>query len=733
MSVTSTSLRDAVQSGDLDDLERVWLEQMKEPGPLGDYLETLEHLISSKRQDHASMLAGMLMDALASNGRQAEILPTLEFLDNTGLKQLVGHDALVGKLMTETYASESWFPFVLKKVDSTLDPSNVETMSWKQFIRLRTNLSYLPGKPVYHSSGWGEGVIGEIDEDEDEVTIRFNSGREHVVPWQTAVDSFTPLAMDDLRAMQMMDPDGLQQIAKDNPVEIVRKVLRLHRGKATSLQIKDMLADKVVPTRSWATWWKKAKKGAVEDPLIAVEGSASRPVLTIRKRALSLAEEARHSLRHVHKAHELLMSMQAYLDRCTRDSDRAEILSLAHEKVGPIATSGKGDSDTVEAVIWLEEHHEIQQEEFVETLRTFFGVDTGVLNFSKLLDLKLSKVRQRTIGFLPLVLGEGWHNQVIPHLKNVPIDCLEPLFDMITEEGVADALSELWRTTAPFPNKNPFLLFLLTKAYAEGAFDGAERKPDASVMARVIVHVIRTTSLSRKGSAEKTRLMNRIVTLLTGKRKLLVELLGDVDQRTIQSLLNSGILGGEEFPPKVQEIIERVAHEKYPKIFLAAEVPFWDLDYIYGTKAGIDQYEAVFHDLRDVKIPANSKAIGAAASLGDLSENAEWDAAMEEQRTLTARATEMEENLKRARLIAEQEVPNSLVAPGTIVTYEDLGTGESKTMTVLGPWDSEQGKNVVSYLAPLAKALLGSKVGDSVEIELPTGSIQVKIAKIVKI
>ena len=733
MSVTSTSLRDALQSGDLDDLERVWLEQMKEPGPLVDYLETLEHLLTSKRQDHASMLAGMLLDALESNGRQAEVLPTLEFLDRAGLKQLVGHDALIGKLMNENYGKESWFPFLLKKVDSALDPSSLDKMSWKQFVRLQTNLCYLPGKPVFHSSGWGEGIIEEIDEDEDEVTIRFSNGRDHIVPWQTAVDSFTPLAMDDLRAMQMMDPEGLQEIAKDNPVEIVRKVLRLHRGKATSLQIKDMLVEKVVPTRSWATWWKKAKKGAVEDPLIAVEGSASRPVLTIRKRALSLAEEARHSLRHIHKVHELLTALQAYLDRCTRDSDREEILALAHEKVGPFASSGKSDADTIEAVIWLEEHHEIEQEDFIKTLRDFFGLDTGTINFSKLNNLKLSQVRQRTISFLPMVLGEGWHEKAIPELKNVPVDCLEPLFDMITEEGVADALSELWRSTAPFPNKNPFLLFLLTKAYADGAFDGAEDKPDAAVLARVIVHVIRTTSLSRKGSAEKTRLMNRIVTLLTGKRKLLIELLNDVDQRTIQSLLNSGILGGDEFPPKVQEIIERVAHEKYPEIFLAAEVPFWDLDYIYGTQAGIDQYEAIFHDLRDVKIPANSKAIGAAASQGDLSENAEWDAAMEEQRTLTARATEMEENLKKARLISEQEIPEGVVAPGTIVIYENLDTNETASMTILGPWDADQGDNVVSYQAPLARALLGRKVGEAVEIELPTGSIRVKIANITRI
>lgn len=733
MSVTSTSLRDAVQSGDLDDLERVWLEQMKEPGPLADYLETLEFLLSSKRQDHASMLAGMLLDSLESKGRTEDLLPTLEFLDRIKLKQLSGHDALIARLVSDAYATESWFPFILRKVDEGLDPKQMERMSWKQFLRFQTNVSYLPGKPVYHSSGWGEGAIEEIDEDEDEVTIRFSSGREHVVPWQTALDSFTPLAMNDLRAMRMMDPEGLQEIAKNHPVEIVRKVLRLHRGKATSLQIKEMLADKVVPARSWATWWKKAKKAAVEDPLIAVEGSASRPVLTIRKKALSLSEEARHTLRHVHKAHELLMSIQAYLDRCTRDSDLDEILALAIERVGPIASSGKADADSIEAMIWLQEHHEFDEEQFTDMVKGFFGLDTGTLHFDNLRELRLPKVRQRTIGFLPAVLGEGWTRPVLAQLKNVPADCLEVIFEKITEEKVADELAELWRLTAPFPNRNPFLLFLLTKAYAEGAFDGTENKPDPSVMARVIVHVIRTTSLSRKGSAEKTRLMNRIVTLLTGKRKLLPELLAEVDHRTIQSLLNSGTLGGEEFPPKVQEIIERVAHERFPEIFMTEEKPFWELDFIYSSKQGLDEYEAVFHELRDVKIPANSKAIGAAASLGDLSENAEWDAAMEEQRNLTAKATEMEENLKKARVISEQPIPEGIVAPGTRVVYKHLGTGKTKTMTILGPWDGEQGDDVVSYLAPLAKGILGSTVGSTVDIELPTENIQVQIKEITKV
>ena len=127
--------------------------------------------------------------------------------------------------------------------------------------------------------------------------------------------------------------------------------------------------------------------------------------------------------------------------------------------------------------------------------------------------------------------------------------------------------------------------------------------------------------------------------------------------------------------------------------------------------------------LVDVKIPENSKAIGAAASLGDLSENSEWDAAMEEQRNLTGRAQEMDEQIKSAKLIEDQEIPTDVVAPGQTITLVE------EDAEVLGPWDMTD-ETTINYMAPMAQGLLGLAVGDVGEMPSLTGPIKVRIEAI---
>jgi transcription elongation factor GreA len=132
------------------------------------------------------------------------------------------------------------------------------------------------------------------------------------------------------------------------------------------------------------------------------------------------------------------------------------------------------------------------------------------------------------------------------------------------------------------------------------------------------------------------------------------------------------------------------------------------------------------------KIPANSKSIGAAAALGDLSENSEWEAAMEEQRNLTGRAQDMDQQIRNARMIEEQDVPNDRVAPGTKITLVETNTNQRTTWRVLGPWDVVD-DHTVNYLAPIAQGLLGKGVGDTGEMPTPHGPVPVRIEAIERI
>jgi transcription elongation GreA/GreB family factor len=125
-----------------------------------------------------------------------------------------------------------------------------------------------------------------------------------------------------------------------------------------------------------------------------------------------------------------------------------------------------------------------------------------------------------------------------------------------------------------------------------------------------------------------------------------------------------------------------------------------------------------YADLVHKKIPANSKEIAIARSYGDLRENHEYKAAKEMQKVLMRRKDELESQLVRARGTDFSNARTDVASIGTVVHATDVATGQREMFSILGAWDSDPEKGIVSYLSPVAQALLNRKIGDEVEFEI---------------
>jgi len=113
----------------------------------------------------------------------------------------------------------------------------------------------------------------------------------------------------------------------------------------------------------------------------------------------------------------------------------------------------------------------------------------------------------------------------------------------------------------------------------------------------------------------------------------------------------------------------------------------------------------------NVDMVNNSAAIGHAADFGDLSENAEFTAALEQRDFLSRRANEIGQELRRAALIPE-DISNDVVNVGTRITVKDKASKAEEVLTFLGPWDVDLDNGIYSYLAPFSQAFMGKKLGD---------------------
>ncbi|OUP50418.1 transcription elongation factor GreA [Lachnoclostridium sp. An181] len=150
------------------------------------------------------------------------------------------------------------------------------------------------------------------------------------------------------------------------------------------------------------------------------------------------------------------------------------------------------------------------------------------------------------------------------------------------------------------------------------------------------------------------------------------------------------------------------------------------------TYAGLKKLEEELENLKVVRRKEVAQKIKEAREQGDLSENAEYDAAKDEQRDIEARIEELEKILKNAEVVVEDEVDLEKINIGCTVTVYDNEFEEEIEFKIVGSTEANSLQGKISNESPVGRALLGRKVGDTVEVETQAGVIEYKVLKIDK-
>jgi len=148
------------------------------------------------------------------------------------------------------------------------------------------------------------------------------------------------------------------------------------------------------------------------------------------------------------------------------------------------------------------------------------------------------------------------------------------------------------------------------------------------------------------------------------------------------------------------------------------------------TKEGREKLIQELEELKTVKRKEVVERIKIARSFGDLSENSEYDSAKEEQAFVEGRIALLEKMLRNAVIIEDNGDDNDTVSLGKSVTFLELPDGEEETYTIVGSAESDPFEGKISNDSPIAKSLLGRKVGEEVSIQTPGGEILVKIVAV---
>ena len=260
--------------------------------------------------------------------------------------------------------------------------------------------------------------------------------------------------------------------------------------------------------------------------------------------------------------------------------------------------------------------------------------------------------------------------------------------------------------------KSPVLLWIVknrqTKKYEKTLNSLATPKLLSAIFYAIDYEALQKTTNKRIPLAD----------VLSEDRDLIPDLLADADVETARDLAQS-LISNQGFEELTKKSLLARFIRQFPTIqeLVTGDVSEVKDDLIVSQKS-FDTRQVEYKELVEVKIPENKEAIATAREHGDLRENAEYKMAREDQTTLMARKAQLEVDLQRAQITDFTAVSADAVGIGSIVDLEAGSTGQKVTYSILGAWDSDPDKNILSYKTPLGQSLLGSSVGESVEIEI---------------
>jgi transcription elongation GreA/GreB family factor len=553
---------------------------------------------------------------------------------------------------------------------------------------------------------WGFGRIKTVDTVFARFMIDFDSKAGHTMDLAFAAESLKPIPKDHILARKAADLDALRQMAAAQHLDLVKLVLNSYGGKATADQIQQALVPDVIRD-DWKKWWETARRELKKDGHFQVPLKKTDPIVyqakevSLQDRLMEGFRAAKGLKARISVASELLKNAGDLADKGAAATEIIATLNTeitSHQRTQPaVALEGIFIRDDIRAIA------ELPPAEGEVMAQAIWAQDAKLGPLLE--DLPAAKHR-RALESFKAANPEGWHTALQATLNSVPAKVCHELTSLLIQEGKMPQLKETVARRISQHTASSELLLWLAKDRNDSFADilGPE--------------VFRAMLTAMERDQFNERRSNRLRDYILDDQQLLVELIGSADFEVIKDLTRALQLSPSFDDMDKRSLLARIV-KSYPAIqsLISGDQTRQEAPLLVSWES-LERRKNEYRELVEKKIPANSKEIALARSYGDLSENHEYKAAKEMQKLLMRRKADLETQLVRARGTDFAAPRTDVASIGTIVHATDLATNQREHFTLLGAWDSEPEKDIVSYLSPVAQSLLGHKVGDEVEFEL---------------
>lgn len=567
-----------------------------------------------------------------------------------------------------------------------------------------------PGKFVYHDGGWGTGEILEVSAVREQLSLEFEnvSGRKHIT-FANAFKTLIPLSDDHFLARRFSDPDKLEQEAKDDHVAIIKALLR-DLGPKTAGEIKDELAELVIPEKEWTKWWQSARAKLKKDPMVQTPENL-KDVFRLLKSEVSHEEQLHKAFHKKTNLEEILQATYNLLRDQPKMAKKPEIReSLKTRLLDLLGDSDVTKAQELQALILLEDflNHKVEGKQLVEFVKGLKDQEktANAIDIIALKKRALTLYRETNPDWIPLfssLLGSVQQGPLRDYLLK------ELSSDKEGEKTVKKVLNDL----ADHPKSDPELFVwyfqkISDKDEEQLLFSNKEGKCRFFEAFFVLFHAIESKS-------EYKDLAKKMYNMILAKRYALVREM--IEGTSIDYIKEFLLLASkcQTFSDHDQKILRSLAEVVHPTLAAVKKQKghHHDSNVIWTTEAGFLKTQERAKTIGTVEIIENAREIEAARALGDLRENSEYKFAQERRARLQGELKMLSDQLNRARLITPDDISPDVVGVGSVVVIQDKSKNKV-TYTILGPWDADADSCVLSFQSKLAQALCGHKAGDVV-------------------
>ena len=729
LNTETARISELIRQEQFGEVESIWGEAVeKAPTEIDIFLGLAETLLKTGHGEKAGNLLEQLVHKLDELGELAKAIDVIGEIARVAPRNPRQRELAEG-VFSKAFADLDGYEKCVERAEEEAKGSDNRFVS-----ALFSQLTFQPGDWLFHDAGWGLGQVTRINAESGRLHIDFEEKKDHTVKLGAAAKFFKKLPPESIVVQRTSDPKGLKQRCKDDGESILLTVLKSHRNRSTLKRIKAELVPFAVDTKHWAKWWLGVRKQLAKHEYIKL-GTGTNPTIERLVTAMTLEDETRESFDNARKLLDRLVIVRRYLKDSEKGEARAEL--LAH--VGACLREHEPTSEAEKFVIDFLIADLKRAERGLELESPYDAAELAAdaeLLLEHLVGISDTEYRQRALN-----LHQDRNESTWPNLFSLAFLLFLPnLWDGIakklTQGDHEVQLVKALRAVQATPEKYPLqYLWFAKRAILGGDLPAKLEVPEADkIFGRLVWVANKVLTQIERGHMDRKDILATLRTAMTERSsRMMVQAIEGMDAERAAHLMHeikhSRVIS-ETHNAGMRDLLQKT----FPDVKgLAAEEVQLDDDEetgeILATQGGRRQREEELRRIQEDELPEVAKLIGDALEMGDISENAELEAARERESRLKEHAKEIIEELIRVRVIDLAEIDASHAGFGTQVTLE-REDGKQVVYTIYGRYEADHEQNIISIESPIAQGILGRGPGEEAEVITPEGSVQYRVVSV---